>query len=228
MVWPHWTRIGPALPDVDKTDASTTETTEGLDKKMSLHYYSRLRFINNLLPLVRAAAASPPPLARIISVLGGGFEGKIDTADLSLRNPGSYSLRAAANHTTSMTTLAFEHLANDPANKGIAFVHSNPGAVDTNIMRDFGTIMQKVRAISSVLLKPTGWVMEFDECGERHVWLGSSDKIASGMSLTGPKSEKAGDAMFKRLKSEGLVEKVWEHTEDVFGKISGEGQKYEG
>jgi len=143
------------------------ETTEGLDKKLSLHYYSRLRFTTNLLPLLRAASSSQPPLARVISVLGAGYEGAIDNSDRSLRNPGSYSLRAAANHAISMTSLTFDHLASDSANNGIGFVHSNPGGVDTNISRGLGSVMQKVLSVGSMLvLKPAGIVIGAGESGE--------------------------------------------------------------
>jgi hypothetical protein len=203
------------------------ETTEGLDKKLSLHYYSRLRFITNLLPLVRSAVASDPPLARVISVLGAGHEGVVDTTDLSLRNPGSYSIRAAANHAISMTSLSFEHLAAEPANKGISFIHSNPGGVDTNIGRNFGPMVQKVLwAASSLILKPTGLMISQDESGERHVWMGTSESYKSGLFLVGPHGEKAGDKALGKLKTEGTGEKGWSHTEEVFHKICNEDQKY--
>lgn len=204
------------------------ETTEGLDKKLSLHYYSRLRFTTNLLPLLRAASSSQPPLARVISVLGAGHEGAIDTSDLSLRNPGSYSLRAAANHAISMTSLSFDHLASDPANKGINFVHSNPGGVDTNLGRGMGSMMQKVLSVGMLVLKLTGMVTVLRESGERHVWAGTKDHFGNRLSLVGPKGEKPPEKVFKGLKKEGVGEKVWGHMEDVFGKTSGERGKYEG
>lgn len=51
------------------------ETSEGIDKKLSLHYYSRIRFIQNFLPQLGEAASSGS-LARVVSVLGPSTEGK--------------------------------------------------------------------------------------------------------------------------------------------------------
>jgi NAD(P)-dependent dehydrogenase (short-subunit alcohol dehydrogenase family) len=45
-----------------------TETEEGIDRKMSLHYYSRMALIMEFLPLLRQSTRSP----RVLSVLSGG------------------------------------------------------------------------------------------------------------------------------------------------------------
>ncbi|KAF1982535.1 NAD(P)-binding protein [Aulographum hederae CBS 113979] len=204
------------------------ETPEGLDKKLSLHYYSRMRFTTKLLPLLRTTSTSQPPLARIISVLGAGHEGALDVSDLSLRNPGSYSLSTAANHAISMTSLTFQHLAADPANKNIGFVHSDPGGVDTNIVRNLGGVMQKVLAVAGkLILKPTGLVVDAKESGERHVWTGTDERFGSGLHRVGPKGEKAGEKVFGQLREKGDEERVWGHLEEVFGKVGG-GGKFEG
>lgn len=44
------------------------ETSEGLDKTISMLYYSRMRFTTNLLPLMRSSEA-----AHVISVFGAGL-----------------------------------------------------------------------------------------------------------------------------------------------------------
>jgi NAD(P)-dependent dehydrogenase (short-subunit alcohol dehydrogenase family) len=206
----------------------TVETSEGLDKKVSLNYYSRMRFTTNLLPLLRAASSGQPPIARVISVLGAGQEASLNTADLSLRNPGSFSLRAAANHAITMTTLTFDHLASDTANKGITFIHSSPGGVDTNAARSMGPIMRKAISVSMFVLKPTGLIKGVKESGERHLWAGTNDKYASGLALVGPSSDSVPSKILEQLKKDGVGEKVWVHTKGVFDKISGEGAKYEG
>ena len=66
------------------------ENADGLDNSMSLRYYGRMRFVENLASIIT------PPLARVVSVLGGGKEGKIEEANLDLRN---YSVVGAAAHT---------------------------------------------------------------------------------------------------------------------------------
>jgi hypothetical protein len=188
-----------------------------------------MRFTQNLLPLLRTASTSQPPLARIISVLGAGYEGALDRADLSLRKPGSYGLSAAANHATSMTSLSFQHLASDPANKGVAFIHSNPGGVETDLGRGLHRVLQTFASLAFMLLKPTGLVVGAKESGERHVWTGTSDSLAAGLSLVGPKGEKAsGSTVLDGLKKEGMDATVWEHLEDVFKQTSSEQGRYEG
>lgn len=47
--------------------AGRTETGEGIDQKLALHYYGRIAFIQLLLPLLRAS-----PSGRVLSVLSAG------------------------------------------------------------------------------------------------------------------------------------------------------------
>jgi hypothetical protein len=187
-----------------------------------------MRFATNLLPLLRTASASQPTLARVISVLGAGHEGALDTSDLSLQKPGSFSIRAAANHAISMTSLTFDRLASDPANKGIAFIHSSPGGVDTNVGRGLGPVLQKVFSVGMFVLKPTGLVKGLRESGERHLWAGTSDTYASGLGMVGPNGDVSSSKVFEQLRKDGVGKKVWVHMEGVFHKIRGEGVKYEG
>ena len=69
------------------------ETSEGIDKKLAVHYYARWRFIHDLLPsLERAKEAGEE--AKTMSVLGSGKGGEIDTEDLGLKK--NFSLTNAA------------------------------------------------------------------------------------------------------------------------------------
>ncbi|KAL8686246.1 MAG: hypothetical protein Q9218_007245, partial [Villophora microphyllina] len=82
------------------------ETKEGLDTLLVLDYYGRLRFFQNLEPLL-SQATTP----RVVSVLAGGQEGKLYEDDLSLeQNFGFFSCLA---HGTTMTSLVFETLAKE-------------------------------------------------------------------------------------------------------------------
>ncbi|KAL2834810.1 hypothetical protein BJY01DRAFT_223965 [Aspergillus pseudoustus] len=102
------------------------DTPEGLDKSMSLMYYSRMRAIFNLQPLL---AQSPKP-ATVISVYAGGFEQKLFTDELSLRDLKRYSYSQARSHMVYMHTLFFEHLASQPEPAGkVSLVHIFPGLV---------------------------------------------------------------------------------------------------
>lgn len=96
---------------------------------MSLLYYSRMRMIDQLLPLLTARASSDDP-AHIISVYAGGAEtwGSLHKDDLSLRK--DYSFSGARTHVVHMKTMFFEHLANDHPGK-LSLVHVFPGLVIT-------------------------------------------------------------------------------------------------
>ena len=67
------------------------ETTEGLDRKLSLHYFSRISFVDSLLPLLRLA-----PSPRVLSVLTSGVHPMFPgyATDFELKH--SYSVKAVA------------------------------------------------------------------------------------------------------------------------------------
>lgn len=70
------------------------ETEEGIDKQLALRYYSRWKFIHELLPLLRNAKDAGED-AKVMSVLGAGHAASITLDDLAMKK--SYSgFRAAA------------------------------------------------------------------------------------------------------------------------------------
>ena len=81
------------------------ETSEGIDKKLAVHYYARWRFIYDLLPsLDRAKEAGEE--AKTLSVLGAGKGGEIDVDDLGLKK--AFSLTNAAMAAPTYTDLMLE------------------------------------------------------------------------------------------------------------------------
>lgn len=214
-----------------KTEACNLETEEGLDQKFSLHYYSRTRFTQQLLPLLSAAAATQfgpnvdkLPLARTISVLGAGHEWAIDMNDFDLKK--GYSIKACAGHAQTGTTLAMQTLAADPTNKGITFIHSAPGGVMTNISRNLPKPMQWGFKGLGLVLKPL--IVGVQESGERHVYAATADKFGKGgCVLLNPSSDVLKpNAEVQKMVKDGTQDKVWEHTQEVFKKICNEGGKY--
>jgi hypothetical protein len=57
-------------------------TKEGLDTQMSLLYYSRIRFILNLTPLLYRSQS--PSGAHVISIFAGTMEDRIDAKNLRI------------------------------------------------------------------------------------------------------------------------------------------------
>ncbi|KAL4877126.1 hypothetical protein BJY04DRAFT_198996 [Aspergillus karnatakaensis] len=205
------------------TTKGRDETGEGLDKKLSLHYYSRLRFITNLLPQLNAAASSDGEtkgLASVVSVLEAGGEAAISTTDLELKN--TYSLRNAAKHAITMTSLSFEELAK--SNPAVSFIHSYPGVVKTGVARDMGVLGKTAINALYLLMKPL--TVPVEESGERHLFAASGlPKNAAGEGkpyLVSWNGEPRGnEKVLGELKEKGAGEVVWKHTLDVFKRIVG-------
>jgi len=76
------TMYAPLAGILDIELRNCTDTKEGLDRSFALFYYSRIRLIMNLLPLIRQ---SPRP--RVLSVLNGGREKAMLDDDIGLENP---------------------------------------------------------------------------------------------------------------------------------------------
>ena len=112
------------------TFSGRTPTAENIDNKLALHYYGRVLFAQELLPLLRAS----PMGGKVLFVLDGvhGNPSKINWDDMALEH--SYSLGAAATHAVTFTDLAIQHLAAQPENANITFTHANPGGVRTPIV----------------------------------------------------------------------------------------------
>jgi NAD(P)-dependent dehydrogenase (short-subunit alcohol dehydrogenase family) len=218
------------------------ETAEGLDRKFALHYYTRMRFINQLQPLLTAASNSGG-LSRVVAVLDPqpGLGNVPNFSDLSLKT--GFSLKACAVHASSMTNFAFSNLANQYPTT--SFVHSFPFIVETNVGRDaWGAFKPVVGAVLGILLKP--WSVKQAESGERHLFastaprfapkaddedegtaIGSDGLIGSGSYFLNWNDETLETTKrFKVMKEEGAEQKVWEHTEEVFRKVCEAGGKY--
>lgn len=217
-------------------DAS--ETGEGLDKSFSLLYYSRIRFITQLLPLLEA---SPLPSSRVVSVYSAGLETATKDRyldDLSLRNAEHYSFGAVRNHTTHLKTMAFETIAEQHPNIGLVHVYPSlvitPG-FDNNPLPPLIKLGWKLAAPAAKLfsVKP-------DEIGERVLGFTSprfggeqetetlktdvadstNGKVGGGaysLKHTGQVNEIG--PIYEKLRSAGFKESAWKHTNSAFQAI---------
>lgn len=207
------------------------ETVEGLEPSMTTRYYSRLRAVQGLIPLLNAA-----PSPRVVSILAGGQEGKLNEDDLDLRKPGNYSIPRAAFHSTTMLTLGYEHLARE--NPRISFVHAFPGLVITPIFtREFTGIVRLL--VQYIALPFIGlFAISADDAGARALFYSTSDRYSvsdgtvplaegiekssrteGGVFLTNDKSESSVNDSQKILadyRARGVDDKVWRHTQEIF------------
>ncbi|KAG8740086.1 hypothetical protein FRC10_004764 [Ceratobasidium sp. 414] len=119
------------------------ETSEGIDKKLALHYYARWRFVYDLLPLLEKAKAQGEE-ARVLTVLSAGTNGKIDEVDLDLKT--GYGLKAAADSATAMNDYMCESFA--ARHPDMSFVHTYPGLVRTLGVTNFHWTMKLLLPIT--------------------------------------------------------------------------------
>ncbi|PIG85607.1 hypothetical protein AARAC_003029 [Aspergillus arachidicola] len=228
--------LSPGISTVKGRD----ETEEGLDRKLSLHYYSRMRFLQNLLPqLVKGgetnkAAESKPPLSRVVSVLEAGGENALYLDDLSLKF--HYSLRNCAKHAITMNSVSMEHLASHYPQ--ISFIHSFPGIVRTRLNRDFGTAAKCAINALIVIAKP--WEIPLKESGERHLYAATSPRFApraysdsstdaaqgsdgrngSGSYRLSPNGSTYKPSKIMELyRADGVRSVIWDHTTGVFAQV---------
>jgi len=201
------------------------DTREGLDPSMTTRYYSRLRAVQQLLPLLNNAAAPSP---RVVSVLAGGMEGPLNERDLDLRDPRDWSFWNASVHAATMGTLALERLARE--NPRLSVVHWFPGTVATPGL---------ARAQRFGMSPPNPTSQE--EAGARAVFLATSDRYAvqggglvpvpeglgvvkksgGGIFLVHPQGESAdNESLLADLRKRGVDEAVWSFTQEVFASCA--------
>jgi NAD(P)-dependent dehydrogenase (short-subunit alcohol dehydrogenase family) len=231
---------------------SRDETSEGLDRKFVLHYYARMRFVTNLLPLLNAAANNTSinangTLSRVVSVLDphtsvrAGGSGTLNFSDLSLKE--TFSLKSCGAHATLMGNFFLEGMAHQHTHT--TFIHAYPSGVSTGLMRELpaGRVLS---AVLTPLLRP--FMVPIQESGERHLFaatsgkfppkaqgkgteknvaVGSDGTIASGCYWVSWDGEVfPANRKLDKTREENAVEKVMRHTEEVFSRVCEEGKTY--
>jgi NAD(P)-dependent dehydrogenase (short-subunit alcohol dehydrogenase family) len=222
-------------------NGATADTEEGLDRKLALHYYARMRFIQNLAPLLTAASNSVDQkanLSRVVSVLDPrmGRSASLNFDDLSLKQ--NFGLKSCAAHACGMNNYALEHMAQ--THPGISFVHAYPSMVHTNLGREMGGFMGMGWNLLAKVMKPL--MVNLTESGERHLYAATASQFAPRAKAGGVdgvargSDEVLGSGSYAlnwnddilpesknavKLRADGAVGKVWKHTEEVFAKITG-------
>jgi hypothetical protein len=217
----------------------TIETSEHLHLLTALTYYSRLRFITNLLPLLQHASS----LRRVVCVGGGGHEGPLDPTDFPALRVPRLKLRG---HLVTLISLGLEAVARTAPD--ISFVHDYPGTVNTTLLSRMSGVAGALMRAYVCLLGP--WVcVPVEESGERHLYLatsarfpqltggsaavrlgdeigvalGTTGEIGSGVYSVGWDCESASCAVLELLAGlmeKGMVDEVWRHTEGEFKRIT--------
>lgn len=184
------------------------DTKEGLDLSISLRYYGRVRFAENLLPIMTTNA-------RILTVLAGGGEGKVFEDDLDLEK--SYSMLNAAGHFTTLTTLTWDNLAFKNPDK--AWLHAYPGFVNTGLLgkSNPGVLGFAVGMIEKITAPIFGITAE--EAGERMLYYSTADQFAKGSwSIDGNGVPQTSKNLVKYREQKGFADVVEKHNKTMFDK----------
>ena len=218
-------------------------TEEGLDTCFALSLYTRMRFVQRLLPLLHAA-----PKPRVLSVLAGGHERPLylEDGDLGLRacQGRAYTAARAVDQATTLHTLAFAHLASQHPH--IAFLHAYPGWVATGFLSNLiGTLgrsgqvlawaVEPLWRIIAISVQESGQWQAFHATSERYPSremiqngrfdvenVAQSHAAHSGMYLvladgqTGTARDVLGP-----LEEMGWPEKVWTFLDQIFEEVIG-------
>ena len=201
------------------------DTTEGLDKCMSLLYYSRMRFIQKLLPLL--SASTLPSGATCVSVYAAGLEKPNDLQlnDLSLRKPENYGHAKVRSQVTFFTTFSFDRFAQQHEAKGnVRFIHVFPGLVITPAFstNEFPSWMKAIWWFAYPFAKLTSIGPE--DIGQRMLYF-LSDKYPTGGAAKGAYSVDAkGETndlskIYAGINYDEASAKAWQHTMKAFEKI---------
>lgn len=209
----------------------------------SLLYYSRMRFITGLLPLLTASKL--PTGAHCISIFAGGLEDKkaLYPDDLSLCDPKHYSNASVRSHVTYMTTLFFERLAQQHSGK-LSCVHIFPSLVITPAMTRasnpwwFKIAWFLVRPIARFYCTPAHdiaeWILYL--ATDRYPARQASASLKDGSVAVATDGERGGGAYSVKhdgetnnlsekyaglgLSRESLAQKVCDHTMEAFEEVS--------
>jgi hypothetical protein len=208
---------------------------------MALTYYCRVRFVYNLLPLLRQAS----DLRRVVTVFAGGKEGRIYPDDFQNYNLGFSKGRG---HIASMITLALQAASTDYPE--VSFVHTYPGFVKTKLGSDTTGLLMAVAMVAAKVIT-TFHSVPIIEVGQNHTFFSTSAKypprspgggvagvpVGQGVQVAdGIDGQRGSGVYVVGVDGEAVVSKaekpslapdsadrvaVWKHTDEEFRRITG-------
>ncbi|KIX09225.1 uncharacterized protein Z518_00304 [Rhinocladiella mackenziei CBS 650.93] len=213
------------------------DTKEGIDITMSLMYYSRMRLVIKLLPLLLRSTLP----ARVVSVYAAGMEAKLFPEDLSLRDLTHYSYSQARSHMCYMHTLFMETLAEQHCGK-LVLIHIFPGLVLGPSFQNpelpawfkivwswffvplFGRLTVKPKNCGDRMLSlasPRYPPRPIDKSKTQEgVTIGTDGKPGSGVyALTWNGENNLNTKAYEKINKDEMRKKVWDHTMRAFEVI---------
>lgn len=198
------------------TMAGRTETSEGIDQKMALHYYGRIMFLRQLAERMKKTALQAENDVRVLNIFSGGVHNASYTnlEDLDLKK--NFTLQNAVAATGYYNDLAMDALSRDSeylnaipgdarSKRGISYIHAAPGFVKTTWGKDFPLYLTLPLRFVQLFAKSP------EECASLMVQHGllSADRQGQGFHIM---SEKGKPGRLTKDHTDFYREKVWQHT----------------
>jgi len=181
------------------TTAGRTETPEGIDIKLAIHYYGRWLLIKSLMPLLEATEGS-----RVMSIFAAGLGKPVEDSDMDLKK--NYTLKRAADAPSLYNDLMVQSFAT--LHPRVAFMHIAPGFIDTALgKRD--TVPWYLRAATKML---SPFMTSPANCAEYMTSALTADDYKQGWFLLNRLGQRIPKLSYH---TDELVDKVWKHTEQV-------------
>jgi NAD(P)-dependent dehydrogenase (short-subunit alcohol dehydrogenase family) len=189
------------------TSGSTRQdTVEGIDKKLALHYYGRIAFIQDLLPSLRKSA-SP----KVLTILSAGTHSAYSNYETDPELRSSYGMKSSYDAPGFYTDIALDSLSHEPGNEHVAFIHANPGFTSTRF--GFGPdtpwYMHAATSIFKVFARTP------EESAEYMVDPVFDASIAGGFLLLGQYAT----PVSKTTLHDTARDAVWKHTQEVLARV---------
>jgi NAD(P)-dependent dehydrogenase (short-subunit alcohol dehydrogenase family) len=180
------------------------ETVEGIDRKLALHYYGRMQFIQSMLPHLNERAKDRD--VRVMSILSAGMHSTYTNfQDMELKH--NFSISNAATAAGFYNDLALDQLSRQ--NPNITFIHANPGVVNTNWGSEFPLPLRLVVNFLKIFATaPSECAMQLSKGLLEPEWKG-------GFRLM---THKATAAKTTSKHTEENMARVWQHTLDVLAR----------
>lgn len=206
------------------TVQSFTPTVDGNDEKMTLHYWSRIAFANQLLPSLRKSTM--PGGSCVMSILSGGVHKPYVNYKTDPLLQQSYSIQNAADAAGYYNDLCLDSMARREGNNKIQFIHAAPGFVNTN----WGTelpwfVRYMVRGMQSVFARDAEKCAEL-MCEPIMSSVNGGDKNHNNISNSNEGkepglyilNEDATKGKLTEVHTKEAMETVWNFTAEILGK----------
>ncbi|KAJ7580163.1 hypothetical protein C8J56DRAFT_795699 [Mycena floridula] len=178
-------------------------TKEGLERSMTLFYYSRWKLVNNFIPAL-LRAQEDGETAKVFSVLGPGRGHPIDLDNLGVKKDFAF-MKVARQALTYQDIMVEDLAARYPK---LSMCHVHPGPVATNLLKAFFFIVSYPFLVSA------------DDSGE-YLLYGMLNSGA-GVHRIGPKGDEMKELEGRVFGTDEEREKLWEHTVKELNGITAE------